>query len=195
MTDWIADPSTSTYLVLAVLAVGAAAYWFRTQTRQSALIAGIVVALVAAWVAVAVAVESPREEAVRRVGLMIDAANRHDPAGVLPHISDTFKYNSETKKSFGSAETWNMARSHSVRLAAWDFDPNSVERPDPATLVLGFLLKVEGQHQGGPFNALFYVKAPFALDPDGAWRMKSFTLYRDPLQKSRGDVFVVPGMR
>jgi hypothetical protein len=193
MPDWLIDPSSSTYLLLAAAAAGAAFYWFRTQTRKSALIAGAVLALVAAWVGLAVAVESPREEAVRRIEAMVAAANRFDPAGVLPQISESFRYNAETKKSFGSAETWNLARRHEVVLAVWDFDRDAVERPDPNTLVLGFMLKADGQHEGRPFNAWVYAKAPFGRDPDGAWRLRSFTLYRDPLQKSRGDVFVVPG--
>jgi hypothetical protein len=170
-------------------------YWFRTQTRTSPLIAGGVILLAAVWVGLAYALESPREESVRRVHAMVEAVNRHDPAGVLPHISESFEYNGVTKPSFGSARTWQLAREHQVRLAVWDFDREAVERPDPRTLILGFMLKAEGQHSGGPFNAWLYVKAPFTLDPDGAWRLRSFTLYRDPLQRTRGEVLVVPGLR
>lgn len=195
MPDWLIDPSSSTYLLLAVAAAGAAFYWFRTQTRKSGLIAAAVMALIAAWVALTVALESPREEAVRRVEAMIAAANRHDPRAVLPDVSDRFQYKGMTKAAFGSAHVWDMARQHQVRLAVWDFDRGYVERPDDKTLTFGFMLKVEGQQPNvGPFRGAFFVRPTFVHDPDGAWRLQTFALYSDPLQKSKGPEFVLPGV-
>jgi hypothetical protein len=193
MPDWLSDPSSTTYLLLATVAAGVAFYWYRTQTRQSARIAAGVIGVVGAWLAAAWVLESPREEAVRRVGEMVAAANEFQPARISPHVSERFQYRGETKKSFEAAHTWDLARQHAVRVAVWDFDRAYVERPDPDTLSIGFMLKVDGEAHGHPFQGGFYVKAPFVRDPDGAWRLQSFTLYADPLKKANGDVFILPG--
>lgn len=191
MPEWLSDPSPTGYLVLAAVAAGSGVYCYRTQTRRGVMVWAAGLGLLGLVALADLLYESPREEAVRRVGEMIEAANVYRPAGVAPHLSDRFRYGDWTKDTFASAATWDLARRHSVKVAAWDFDRGYVERPTPETLALGFMLRAEADAGRG----LFFTRAEFVRETDGAWRLRTFTLYRDPVRKANGDEFVIPGSR
>lgn len=182
-------------MLLAAVAAGAAVYWYRVQTRRGALIVAAALAIVGLVALIDFLEESPREEAVRRMEEMIAAANQYRPAGVLPHLSDRFRYGELTKTTLAASGAWQLAEDHAVRLSPWDFDRGYVERPTVDTIAIGFMVRIDARNMGGRGPGALYVRAPFVRDPDGAWRLQTFSLHSDPLRKANGDEVVIPGTR
>jgi hypothetical protein len=177
MTIPLADPPPLAYLVLTVLVVVAAGVAAKLQTRGSLLRVGLAVALLAGLFLCDTLAESPREEAVRRVGLLADAINQRSPAGFLAGVSDRFDYKGKAKAEFGVERAMAEVRRLNLTAQAWEFDRDKVVYQDfnntPA-VVIAFDGKATGPN-GEPF--LRHFTARFVRDPDGAYRLQTFTPY------------------
>src|SRR5688572_10525264 len=95
MPTWLSDPTDAFYVVLFVMALVAVGLWVRNRDRKTRFgaIAGVIV--FAALVICDRVFESPREESVRRVNAMVDAANARNPDAFAEHLADTVEYRGE----------------------------------------------------------------------------------------------------
>ena len=192
MPTLFTDPSSTVYVLLVVVVLVAIWLWFRSsQTLKANLRVGLVFVLVAGWVAADQFVESPREEAVRRVEAITTAVNERNKDGLLAHVSGAFDYHGMDREALRSAIAWTELERNGTRIAVYDFARDDVQYPDDDTLILGFMAKAEGELWSG----LLYIRAAFARQPDESWLLTGFKAYADPLQKANAGETMVPGLR
>lgn len=189
MPSWLSDPSPTLYVTLVIAAIIGGGVWFRSQTRNSRLAAiGLAVVLAVVFVFDS-AVESPREESVRKVAVIVDAVNDRRPDDLLANVSDSFEYKGRTKERLAAVPLWDTLRAHNVRVAVWDFSRDDVQSPNDTTCVVGFMAKGESAGRQVPM----YIRATFVRDPDSQWRVRTFAAY-DPIQKAQGAEISIPGI-
>jgi len=185
MPTALSDPSMSLYAILGVATVLLGIIALRRQKRSDAINFCIpLVALIALFV-IDKAVESPREQTVRKIQEMGQSSRDKKYDELFKHVSDSFKYKSLDKKAlqekakqadgqgFGGFEVYDLARS-------------SFKPMEDGTIQQGFGVK----HKGEP-PLPFYVKGTFKKDPDGEWRLVTFKLY-DPINMN--DEKEIPGL-
>jgi hypothetical protein len=183
---FLADPSPTLILILAVAAIAAAAAWFSRRTTRLAGLAVLLFLLVGLLVLLDKLFESPREEAVRRVNLMCEAATAANPDRFIEHVSKSFSLNGANRDRLRSAGAWALVRQHGAVITASGFSRDDVEYVGDNELTVGFMSK--GEAQSGLL--LKYTKATFVKDPDGAWRMAGVKFF-DPINTKQQDT--VPG--
>lgn len=187
----LADPPPTLFVVLVVLLVVAAGVAVRWQTRGSLVRLTVAAALLIGLTLCHFLVESPREEAVRRVGLLSAAINARSMPTFLAEVSDSFDYKGKKKAEFGDDRWMAEVRRHNLTTAVWAFDRDRVIYQEwngtPAVLI-AFDAKATGPN-GEPF--LRHFTARFVRDPDGRYRLQTVTPF-DYVQKKQESP--VPGL-
>lgn len=118
--------------------------------------------------------ESPREQAVRAVKLMGDAANRRDWNAVGSHVAETFRYESMTKAAFlDRAGKSASAFDATVNFTAFDRE-QAVPQPGGGVRI-GFVGQITTPQSAGRF--VVYVEATFAPSPGGEQKMTGVTFF------------------
>ena len=168
------DPSTTTY-TLACVAVAAALFaWWRARSRNALVAVGVTLGLLVGLFALDRLFESPREQAVRAVRAMGDAANAGDWPGVGSHVSDSFRYGTRTKAEFlGRAASSARAYNANVTFTAFDRE-QAVPQPGGGVRI-GFVAQLRSPQAANPF--LTYVEATFAPDAAGRQAMTGLTFF------------------
>jgi hypothetical protein len=185
MPDFLADPTTTMYVVLGAMVVVLGAMALRRQKRSDVITFVIGAVLLLALFLIDRAVESPRESAVRKIQEMGAAsrAKKHDD--LFKHVSESFKYRTLDKK--GLQERARQAESIGFGgIAEYDLARSGCRRIDDTTVEQGFRVK----HTGYP-ELHFYVVGTFKKDADGEWRLTTFKLF-DPVNVS--DEKDIPGV-
>ena len=189
MPTWLSDPTTGFYAVVFVLVVVAVAMYLRNRTRNNALTAALAVVVFIALVLCDRLFESPREESVRKVGEISAALNERNADKFMNLVSDRFEY--KTWKKADLRKAVDLAKQYNIRTAVWEFNR------DRATMVangneIEFTFDGKAEGPGGE-PLMKHFKARFIKDPDGQWRLKSFTPY-NILQKENGPEETIPGL-
>lgn len=171
MPTALSDPSLSLYAILGVATVLLGIIALRRQKRSDAINFCIPAAALIALFVIDMAVESPREQTVRKIQEMGQASRDKKYDDIFKHVSDSFKYRSLDKKAlqdkakqaegqgFGGFSEYDLARS-------------SFRPMEDGTIEQGFRVNVK-LAQDFPF----YVKGTFKKDPDGEWRLVTFKLF------------------
>jgi hypothetical protein len=182
MPTVLSDPPFAVYLGLVGLVVVTGVVAARYQSRRSVAAFGVALSLLLAVFLTDRLVESPREEAVRKVQEMAAAVNAKDWAGVGSHISDRFDHNGKKK-----ADLLNAARAvpENRPLSVKSFDRSAVEYLSETRLRIEFI-----GHAG---DYPVYADATFERDPDGQYRMVGFDLYDHPGRRKHGPPMQIPG--
>jgi hypothetical protein len=173
MPVFFSDPPSTTYLVLAALVIVAGALAARWQDRKRIAFFLFALLLFGGLYLLDRMYASPREEAVEGVGALLDAVNQRQPDRFLANVSDSFDAKGLKKADLRRAV--ELARQFDAKVVAWNFDRNRVVYHDgpPPAVDVEFDAKAEGP--GGTVPK--HVKATFVCDPDGKYRMRSFTTY------------------
>jgi hypothetical protein len=181
MPTALSDPSPALYLILVVVTLVTGAVWFRNRTRSSLINFGLVFAVLVALFLIDWFVESPREQAVRRVQAMVDAANARSPEAFVAQVSPSFNYRGADRERLRTSDVWQIMARYNVRVAVWDFAREDFKPISDSEIEIGFLAK--GEADGKPVPK--YVRTRFVRDPDGEYRLRSVAFY-DPVQRTRG---------
>lgn len=168
------DPPRSLYLILIVAAVIAGAVCAKYQTRKTFLIFLAVAALLLTLFLVDTFAESPREEAVRRVQAMAQAATEMKPEAFLEHVSTRFEKNGKTRNDLRTSPAWELIRQYQAKITVWDFNRDGIEWSGDDEFDLAFLCKGEAKDGG---MVMRYCKARFIRENDGSWKLKSIRFY------------------
>ena len=183
MPTFLTDPAPAFYLILLAFAVVTGAIAARYQDRPSLIRFGIALAILALIYGIDKSIESPREEAVRRVNEMAQAADAKSPDKFIEHLADTLEYRggqqtvTVKKDEVRNSSFWAMLRQNDVHVAVWDFSRDDVKQIDANTIEIGFSAKGEvSSQQQGMFP--LYMKATFKKQPEGNWKLTAFASFR-----------------
>lgn len=175
MFDWLFEGRSAVYIVLAAFAVFLLLAW--GQTRKRWLLLGVVLALalLGVYAVLDKAVESDREQLVRKVQAMAAAVNARDVDALFENISDDFRSpRGEDKKQFRETVA-NYIRSGMVsNVRVWDIvcvDPPARTQPPPARVF--FSTKAESGRE-----LLADCETTFTYDAQHGWRLKSIRLLK-----------------
>jgi hypothetical protein len=187
MPTLLSDPSSSVYLLLAAAGITTLVVWLGRRDRKSlAVLLGVVGAIALVFL-IDRLFESPREEAERRVRVMVRAADAKDPEAFVAQLADTVEIHGSNGASkwvrrdeIRNSSFWGLLRQFNIRVAAWDFSRSDVKQIDRDTIEIGFLAKGEGD--GKPFP--YYIRTTFARQPDGQFKLSAFRAF-EPLDRSK----------
>ncbi|MCS7020439.1 MAG: hypothetical protein NZ703_00020 [Gemmataceae bacterium] len=195
MPDYLSDPPASWYWVLGLVAVVGGLTWFHRRQRLWLYVTLVVGALLLLLFAADRLWESPREQAVQRMKLIIAAVQQRQPDGCVQHVAEQIEYQGEhaqsvilTREQLRQAPFWQLLRHYDVRVTAWDFAREDVRRLDPDNVEIGFLAKGEAEGKQVPF----YVRATFTRQPDQSWKLTRLASF-DPL-KRQNERRTIPGL-
>jgi hypothetical protein len=188
MPTFLSDPAPGFYLVLVAFVLIAGVMAARKQDRRNVVTFGAAIAMILIVFTIDYLTESPREEAVRRVEEMAQAADSKNPDAFISHLADRIEYQAgsqsvtRTKEEVRTSSFWDMLRQLGVRVVVWDFARHTVKEIDANTIEIGFMGKGEAQGQQFPV----YIRATFAKQPDGQYRLTRFASFNpanhnDPL--------------
>ena len=192
MPTFLTDPAPAFYLILLAFAVVTGSIAARYQDRSGAIHFGIALALLLLVFGFDRGIESPREEAVRRVQAMAHAADSKNPDAFVEHLADTIEYRggdkpvTVKKDEVRTSPFWPMLRQFNIAVRVWDFSQDDVKQIDASTIEIGFSAK--GEADGKPF--LLYIKATFRKQPDGQWKLTAFASFKF---ENHNEPLTIPG--
>jgi hypothetical protein len=172
--DWLFEGRTSAYVILAALAVFLLLVWW--QTRRRWLLAGVLVAaaLVGLYALLDKAVETDREQIVRKVHAMAAAVNARAVDALFENISDNFRSpQGKNKQQFRSLIADYLQRRMVNNVRVWDIvcvDPPSRDHPPSRVF---FSAKAESGSE-----LLADCDATFDYDAEHGWRLRSLRLLK-----------------
>lgn len=178
MPTFLSDPPQALLLLLAVVAIVAAVPLARNQDRRSLFVFLGCLAPLLLLLLLDRLVESPREEASRKVRAMADAATAADGARFVEHLSASFRIGPADREKVRNSPAWGLVRQYQARIAVWGLDASDAESKGPNEIVVGFYAKAQTPSNEGLIR---YCRATFVRDPDGQFR-------------ARGIEFFTPGM-
>jgi hypothetical protein len=180
MPTALSDPSTTLYILLGTMAIIFGAIFANRQSRKSFIQFAIAGGCLLALYLIDKAVESPREESVRKVEEIARATQNNTVSSVMNHFSDEFKYGSTTKKDVANKlNTLRQRWSEWTGGEAWDFSRENYKQISENTLTIGF----RGQARGFPIVSEKYVRATFKKESDNQWRMTQVEFF----ERNKGD--------
>jgi hypothetical protein len=176
--DWLFEGNLTVYALLVAATVALLALWRRDRKRVYLLGAGVAVALIGVYFLLDWAVETDREQIVRKVREMADAVGRRDLDGLGRHISEQFRHKlsgRDKQAMLGAARS--HASSGLVReVTVWDFRfAGPIDRAGKAEVV--FQAKPKGDVERLSKGAWFRCEAEFAFEGAQGWRLRNFRLF------------------
>lgn len=179
MPTFLSDPPLAGLVTLGLAVLIAAGVWARYRRR---VLLGVFVLLLLVflnWLLIALANESPREEAVRRVNAMAAALETKDWAKFSEHISESFNKNGVRKPDV--KRYFDQGAAYDLRAVAWNFALTDPPQVSDTEVVIQFDAKASPP-TGEPLMRHF--RSTFVKDPDGKFRMKSYLAF-DYVQKNQ----------
>jgi len=172
--DWLFEGRNSVYVVVAALAVFLLLAWW--QIRKRWLLLGVVVsvAMIGLYALLDKAVETDREQIVRKVQEMATAVNARDLDGLFENISDNFRSpQGKDKQQFRDTVANYLKIGMVSNVRVWDIvceETPSREHP-PARVF--FRAKAESGRE-----LLADCDATFDYDAEHGWRLRSIRLLK-----------------
>jgi hypothetical protein len=185
MPTFLSDPPQTIYLLLLAAVILAGLVWLNRRERRALYVFLGVLGVTALVVLVDRLLESPREEAVRRVHAMMEAADRRDPDAFAGQLADKVTYVGEqspeefTREQLRSHHFWSLLRQFNVHVAAWNFA--LLERPDENTVVIGFMAKGELPDRK---QLHYHFRATFTRQGDGQMKLSRLESF-DPMSHNK----------
>ncbi len=153
--------------------------WAKSLGRAILVVGVLLLLLAFAWFIAGFFIESPREEAVRRVGTMADAVTEKNWAKFSENVSESFDVKGMKKADL--KQRFDQGGAYNLRAVAWDFAPTDPPRMTDTEVVIQF----EGKATAATGEPLLrHFEATFVKDPDGKFRMRRYQAF-DYVQKSQ----------
>lgn len=190
MPTWLSDPTPLMYVLLTIVVLAALWGWFRSsQTWKVNVLVVLILLGVVAVIVIDQLIESPREEAVRKLETMAEAANARRWDDVFEHVSDQFQYHSSDKAAFRGTVEPNAVR-HEATVNFKSFDRENAVYLSDNEIRIGYIAQVSAP----VFEVVpYYVVADFGRDTDGQFRLTGFKVY-NIARREQGGEELVPGL-
>ncbi|HWG46767.1 MAG TPA: hypothetical protein VN688_28650 [Gemmataceae bacterium] len=174
MPDWLFEGRTNVYVILAALTGLLVLVWWQTRKRWCLIAAVVMAGLIGIYAILNVAVETDREQIVRKVNEMTAAVNAHKLDAAFVHISDQFRsHGGKTKQELRTAGQTYLEQKIVERVDVWDIGIEGQPSREKREVHVRFSVKVHGGQE-------FFTDcdALFAFEPEHGWRMKGFRLLK-----------------
>jgi hypothetical protein len=185
--DWLYEGRLSVYLFLAAIAVALVFFWWQRRKRYFLFGAGLFLVLMGVYYLLDRAVETDREQIVRKLETMAAAVKAKDASAIFQHVSDDFRSpGGKNKKDFQAFAESTIKSRTVTEVKVWGFRFDGDPSRERKTCIVNFQVKVTGNF--GNVGELGYpCEATFDFDARHGWRLKGFRLfepYRDNLEIS-----------
>jgi hypothetical protein len=170
--DWLFEGRTSVYAILVALAVFLLLAWW--QMRKRWLLYGVVATavLVGVYALLDKAVETDREQIVRKLQEMVAAVNAHNLDAAFVHISDQFRsQGGKTKRELRDTAQRYLDRRTVERVQVWNILIDGRPAREPGEVHVFFSAKT---HNGQEFFA--DCDAVFQFHSEHGWQLRTFRL-------------------
>jgi hypothetical protein len=204
MPSWLVDDATTIYMTLGLLALALAVVWWmnrgedfgkkklgwihgliaRRLTLNQCCAMGLTLigVLALAVFVLGFFVDTDQKRIERAIRGMSDGVKEKNVDKIFSHISSQFTLRGRNKESFRSEVRSRLQNADVVEIQAWDFDQAKVDRKKREATI-DFMIKPEGRlTQGVQYRCL----ATFSLDPDGHWRLKTFSVFQPHIDPATG---------
>ncbi|MHB1423716.1 MAG: hypothetical protein ACYC3I_11085, partial [Gemmataceae bacterium] len=173
--DWLFEGRTSVYVILAALVVFLLLVWWQMRKRWLIHVVVIAAGLIGLYALLDKAVETDREQLVRKIKEMVAAVNARNIDALFENISDNFRSPQGKDKQQLRAVIANFLQTGTVEnVRIWDIaceDAPSRERP-PARVF--FNAKADSVRELPPTAC----EATFDFDPQHGWRLQGIRLFK-----------------
>jgi len=197
MPSWLIDDPAETYLVLGLLALILGIVWWMNRgadfgKKRFGWVYGLIerrltlnqfcamgLTLIGVFGVVILIlylfVETDNKRIRRAIREMADGVQQDNLNKIFAHISDQFRWAGMSKESFRREVESRRSRGDVTEVRTWDFaQPKFTEDKKEATIE--FMVKPIGNLN---VKEVWYrCVATFVRDPDGKWRLKTFSLFK-----------------
>ena len=182
MFDWLFEGRPSVYIALAGVAVLLLILWWQRRKRGLLISAGFVAVLIGLYVLLDVAIETDREQIVRKINAMIAAVNAHRLDDAFIHISDQFRSaHGKSKAELRAMAEMHMNRRYVESVKVWDITlPERPSREHPPARVF-FSAKTFGVQE-----FLADCNTTFDFSPQHGWRLSGLRLLKPQTNEEWG---------
>jgi hypothetical protein len=196
MPTVLSDPSPNLYAVLVIIVLVLAGIAYRRQKRGDVIRFIVAVAALVALFLIDHFVESPREQASRKVLAMAQASQEKKWDDVVTHVSDSFKYHGPNGHEFDKEGFRQLGKRAESIPEFKGFVVTDLHRADYRILdEKNFKISFTAFPREVPNPEYrFWIVATFTMDPDGEWRMSTFNRYDPVKQDHRGPALTIPGV-
>jgi hypothetical protein len=171
----LTDPSPTIYIVLGTVVIILAALWVRNRTRSNLIQLGIGVAFLLAIVLCDTLVESPREQAVRKMKEMAQATRERRMDDAFRHISDTFNYNGITKTALRERARSAEGQAGFAGVGVSTFERADAKQIDDKTVQIGFEVFAINAPVG---EGRYYCLGTFKQESGGDYRLTGLEFHK-----------------
>jgi hypothetical protein len=194
MPTLLADPPQVLYLLLGGLLIGTGFLAAQRQDRRALIAFAGAFCLMMLLFGIDQAVESPREEAVRRTYTMAMAADAKNPDAFVEQLADrvTIASGNEPGKTLTREEVkthpfWQTLRAFDVTINVKGFSRDDAKEINDSAVEIGFM--GHGTPRGQ--NSIpVYVRFTYAKQSDGSFKLTTMRFF-DPVNHKQG--FPIPG--
>jgi hypothetical protein len=194
MPSWLVDDPTDAYMVLGLLALVLGIIWWFNRGEDfgkkklgwlKGLIArrltlnqccGMGLTLIGFLAVVILAlylfVDTDNKRIRRAIREMSDGVKEDNVDKIFSHISNQFRLVGMTKESFRPVVESHRRNGDVTEVAAWGFEQAKFTE-DKKEATIEFMIKPKGSITQGWFRCV----ATFVRDPDGQWRLKTFSVF------------------
>jgi hypothetical protein len=174
MPAWLVEGSPTLYFLFACAGVVCAASWWRTRKRKYAVGVGVAGLLILGVWLLDRAIESEREQIVRKVYEVADAITAGDIDGAFRHVSEHFERSGWDRARFHEFARNTRQNGNVTAVRVWDVMATESSRENRRGVV-EFPFKVRGRWGETPPS--YFARVVFMLDNDGEWRVQTFDVY------------------
>jgi ketosteroid isomerase-like protein len=194
MPSWLVDDPTTVYLVLGLLALVLGVVWWmnrgedfgkkkldwvrgliaRRLTLNQCCAMGLTLigVLALAVLLLGFFVDTDQKRIQRAIREMSDGVKERNVDKIFSHISNQFSLAGRTKESFRPMVERHIEHGDITEVAAWGFEEAKFSE-DKKEATIEFLIRPKGNMTQAWYRCL----ATFVRDPDGQWRLRTFSVF------------------
>ena len=188
MPTFLSDPSPTFYAILIILVAVLAGLYLRSRKRGELIRLLVGVAVLITVFLIDKLVESPREQATRKMEEIAKATQDKKLDDMFKHVSESFKYKEVDKKSLREKLNSIEQQQEFKGVVILECNRADFRIVDDKNVTVGLM----AQARELPMTRSWIIAA-FTKDADGEWRMSGFKRY-DPMKQDRDNPQTIPGL-
>jgi hypothetical protein len=210
MPSWLVDDPTEVYLALGFLALLLGVIWWvnrgedfgkkrlgwvrgliarRLTLNQFCAMGLTLIGFLAVGIlALYLFVDTDNKRIRRTIQEMSISVKNRDVSKIFSHISSQFNLRGLNKEGFRPLVEAHLRNEDVTEVPAWDFGQAKINR-EKKEATIEFMIKPKGRlTRDVPYRC----SATFSLDPDGEWRLKTFSVFEPHIDPKTGTSIYPP---